>query len=486
MILNLNKDAHYLKQLFCIIFISGLRKAVKDLFKYVIMQNHIKLQESLVRITENYLNHNLKSLNRSIINFINLFVINQQKSLLRKPPMITQDLQDLVKESSIEIEDQLINNEEEKQMTTAVQEKETEKVKPAPKVAKKNGSKGNSIADRKKAGEWLYVSIQGHSNSKCAIGKLGDVENPHLLPLNLTAMKFENRLGAYGDAGFDFEDGHPDWVGKSVIRSRNAKEELITTNDKGKVKYQLALAITDIWDCIKDGDVIHYIAAVHLPTYEQPLFDAVNGTHTVKHNGERKTFTIKPYKIAMEGAGVIAYHKATTKGANFTRPYLVDIGGGTAIGSPMNGYKLVEGVNPQVMPGYGFRDLINELCSDPQMMMLFDEDASLNYFEVEEAIRLGNPTKGYVMRNKDITAFVNTRAEAFAKRILIALTNSHDRHIRAADIKLATGGSFKLKAIADVFQTAGFQIVKDPVMADCIGLYKLCQSQIAKNGGVIE
>jgi hypothetical protein len=397
--------------------------------------------------------------------------------------MFTQNLQTFIQESPVEIEDQLINNEEKYQMPTSVQEKE--KAKTTSKAVNKNGAKSNLIADRKKAGEWLYVSIQGHSNSKCAIGKLGDM-NPYSLPIALTSMKFETRLGAYGDAGFDFEDGHPEWTGKSVIRSRNAKEELITTNDKGKIKFQLPLAITEVWDCIKDGDIIHYIGAVHLPMYENPLFEAVNGKHTVKHNGERKTFTIKPYKIAMEGAGVIAYHKANSKDSNFTRPYLVDIGGGTAIGSPMNGYKLAEGVNPEVMPGYGFRDLINELCSDPEMMEIFDEDSSLNYFEVEEAIRSANPAKGYSMRNKDITHIVDARAKTFAERILTALRNTHDRHIRSADIKLATGGSFKLKAIADVFKNAGFQIVKDPVMADCIGLYKLCQSQIAKKGGVIE
>jgi hypothetical protein len=454
------------------------------------MQNHIKSQDLIVKITENYLNYNLKYLNRSIIDFINLFVMNQQKLNKRNQLMFNENLQTFTQEPSVEIEDQLINSEEKNQMPTSVQEKETEKVKTAPKAANKNGAKGNPIADRKKAGEWLYVSIQGHSNSKCAIGKLGDID-PYTLPIALTSMKFETRLGAYGDAGFDFEDGNPEWTGKSVIRSRNAKEELITTNDKGKIKFQLPLAITEVWDCIKDGDIIHYVGAVHLPIYENPLFEAVNGKHTVKHNGERKTFTIKPYKIAMEGAGVIAYHKANSKDSNFTRPYLVDIGGGTAIGSPMNGYKLAEGVNPEVMPGYGFRDLINELCSDPEMLMLFDEDSSLNYFHVEAAIRLGNGTKGYKMKNKkqedvDFTAIVNARAKTFAERILTALRNTHDRHIRSADIKLATGGSFKLKAITDVFESAGFHIVKDPVMADCIGLYKLCQTQIAKKGGVIE
>jgi hypothetical protein len=385
--------------------------------------------------------------------------------------------------ASTTVQDQeLIQENEQKQ--EPVQEVTPEK-KPARKPAAKKGKatppkNENPLANRKQAGEFLAVMIHGHSNSKVIIGKLGDMEG-YQLPVKRTALNIQTSNN-FGEEGYTLVQGSQEWVGKYFRRSGTSYSDLMPTNDRGKIRYQLALLIDSVWDVLKDGDVIHYVGSVHLPRWMDQLRNAVNGTHVVKKGDITKSFTIKPYKIAVEGAGVIAFHKMSSKD-QFSRPYLVDLGGGTAIGTPFLGYKLLDGAAPHPLVGHGIRDLVMELCSDPELMDRIDVDCPLNYFEVESALRKDCILTDRVTGNKaDFSDLLEIKAVEKAKTVIQSLRNVQDRFIRDSDLLLATGGGLKIEPIRNVFKAEGFTIVKDPLWADCLGLYKLCQSQISKKG----
>jgi hypothetical protein len=319
----------------------------------------------------------------------------------------------------------------------------------------------------------------GHQNIKVKVGFGGDVKGKRV-NLKSSLITQKDNIDACEDNYFHLVGGRTAWANRYWTNTGSDLDSFTTTSDKGKVENLLPLFLSAIWDEIMDGDLVYYCGSVHELSWVDEMFNAISGNHTIEHGGELKHITIEVLRVAIEGAGAVAAHyllkeKKPVQG----RSTVLDIGSGTSIVIAMEGLSIKQNTNPYALPGGGIRQIVSNLCSNPDIKRELSLDQPVNYLKMQSAILSDRILKSR-FGEVDISPYLHNQVETWfaqsTKRYKVAM----DEHLRQADLLLATGGGCLLPEVASLLARDGWTIADEPLWANVDGLYLIAQKLAQK------
>lgn len=256
-------------------------------------------------------------------------------------------------------------------------------------------------------------------------------------------------------------------------------------NGRGKPLYALPLLISAMWEHLQDGDCMKVVASVHdLAAFEKPIKESLNGLWVVNYRDsddrvQSKTICVEVLRVLFESAGVVLGQEDRPK-----QSVVLDIGGGTALVSPLDRARLVLD-DVLEFPDSGVKSLIGKLSTNSELKAAIrgDDKLARHYSQLMSnegllAMLRGKGKFKYAGGSLDVKEVVVPVVQEWLQALHAELRQSEAvPYLRdPARTNLLTGGGANLPGVARWAKQLGFTVVDDPEFANATGLYSYALS----------
>jgi hypothetical protein len=270
-------------------------------------------------------------------------------------------------------------------------------------------------------------------------------------------------------------DGYP---GAFSLRRKHSKpicwmvetvdgQELPLDSEDGKPRLGLRLLLSTLYDLIPQETDLELIASTHnVGIFGDAMKTELEGEHLFKRVGDvEKLVRITVKQVVHEGAGAII--AASPKTAN---NFVLDIGGGTVIGTAYQKLVVKPGCIPYPIADWGTRHLIAEFAKCDAVNKAIGTGRLLTFEQARAVIDDPSHTLQIVKSKKNLSKAVSTEVERWLAVILSKLRRSAATHINASNGFIATGGALQIPSVAAYLQKEGYAIAPSPLTANVDGL----------------
>ena len=243
--------------------------------------------------------------------------------------------------------------------------------------------------------------------------------------------------------------------------------------DEGTNKADLALQlfVATAWPMLPERGTVHLFTTIdNAAKHSDELKAKMNGWHIVERvkgkKTERKEIDLK-VSVLEEPSGIIRLHRLTR-----ARSIVLDIGNGTPTITVFEGFTRVGG---QEARNRGFMTVAAAVSLLPEISKAADLDRLQRvYTAIENGSYLyqsADESEGEI----DIRALVESNVEQWFDPLYALMINSVKGHTSNATF-LATGGATKIESVANRLEDKGFEIVKNPLWDNVLGVWQIAQS----------
>lgn len=262
-------------------------------------------------------------------------------------------------------------------------------------------------------------------------------------------------------------------VGHPAYREFPDSHDRVTDSRQNKVTYGLQ-ALCGCLSAFPDSRQMDLALATSVhdaEVYGSQLKAALNGSHTVKVNGNLLNLNIKTL-VLDEGVGAIAYAINRGIAARDSQTVLLDIGFGTSIIAVYNGSTILRAsryIHPQ-----GTGKLIQMIADHPETRRYcggVSGDVQLIRQGIETDFSYGRTSWNF----RDIYQSV---LMDWVREVLSPCLKKVDSWLPSTDLLLAIGGGSLMPGMASVLAKKGIGILENSQIANALGLQAIAQMKL--------